>query len=92
MEKASNDAQIDLHAHEAKLMQEFRALEKVKMAETEKKISENNKIERDTHEIRRLYDLHKDEVIDMILDEVIGVSKNVPKVVAQRYDEEKPRQ
>jgi hypothetical protein len=33
MEKAGNDAQIELSAHEAKLLQEFEALQKVKLAE-----------------------------------------------------------
>ena len=63
----------------------------MKVGENEKKIAENYKIEKETQEIRRLYEQHKDEVVDMILNEVLGVSKQVPKVVAQRYDEEKPR-
>ncbi len=63
----------------------------MKLGENEKKITENNKIEKETIEIRRLYEQHKEEVVDMILNEVLGVSKQVPKVVAQRYDEVKPR-
>lgn len=49
-------------------------------------IEENSHIEAEIEEIKRNYDQHRDQVVAMLLDQILVVNIEVPKVVQQRFE------
>jgi hypothetical protein len=51
-----------------------------------KLIEENSEIGAEIEDIKRNYYLHKDQVVDMLLNQILVVNIEVPKVVQQRFE------
>jgi hypothetical protein len=80
------DAQSELN----RLRKEFD--ERYALEEAEKKrlnkevIAELGKIDLELEEIKRDYDENKRAVIKMIMEQILGVNVEVPKVVQQKFE------
>ncbi len=68
------------------MTEEYKGEELRRKAHNNKLIEENSHIEAEIVEINKNYLQHKDQVVAMLLDQILAVNIEVPKVVQQRFE------
>ena len=83
---AEVDAQEELQLKEKHLTREFEVEEARRKSHNDVLISQNSLIDSEIEEIRKNFALHKDAVVEMLLQQILVVNIEVPKVVQQRFE------
>ncbi len=83
---AEVDAQEELQIIGKRLEEEFAVEAKRLMEQNERVIIQNSSVDAEINEIRRNFAQHKDEVVDMLLQQILEVNIEVPKVVQQKFE------
>lgn len=84
--EANTDAQAELNRHFKEFNEKYRIEEDQRKSENERVIRAQDTIEHELQEIRDDYEANKKQVVKMLLDQILGVNIEVPKVVQQKFE------
>ena len=87
-ESATLEARQQLDEEKQKLQREFEEIKKTKQAQTDDLQQYEDQAQKEIKEIRAQYAAHKDEVKDMLLDKIMDVNYELPKVVIGNFEKQ----
>ena len=84
--EANTDAQQELNRQLKEFNERFTVEESQRKRENEAIIRAQDTVEKELEEIRESYVQNKRQVVKMLMDQILIVNIEVPKVVQQRYE------
>ncbi|TNV85448.1 hypothetical protein FGO68_gene12834 [Halteria grandinella] len=86
MNDANSDAQIEINAFANEFKQRFLVEESQRKAHNDDLIRAQDNIAEEMAEIEEQYEQNKRQVVKMLLDQILIVNIEVPKVVQQKFE------
>lgn len=80
------DARVELNRREKEAAEKFTGEEAERRRLNHEVISQQDQVGEEIEEIKRDYEQNKRAVIKMLMDQILGVNIEVPKVVQQKYE------